>query len=244
MARPQKSLKELVEAGSFRARRPSHQERLAGPDLSWPLLAAIQRRWRAATSEHERRQAALAFEHAVKHAHAQAKTEQAAGHAPTLAQELAAFGPVGSAKSVIAFFERQLVHPKGPSIGQPFLLEPWQKRFIREFYKRDKKGRRVYRLGVLGIPRGNGKTALAAGLGLYELLSRADKPEVYFAAGSKDQARVMLSFARSFAEAGPLADWVTAKTTLSCPATGGTLRVISSEGALQHGLAPSAALVD
>jgi hypothetical protein len=32
---------------------------------------------------------------------------------------------------------------------------------VDEFYKRDEEGRRIYRLGVLGVPRGNGKSPLA-----------------------------------------------------------------------------------
>jgi phage terminase large subunit-like protein len=94
------------------------------------------------------------------------------------------------------------------------------------------------------LPRGNGKTAIAAGLALYELVVRGDAPEVYFAAGSKDQARVALSFASSFVTEGPLADWVTVKSTLSCAATNGTMKVLSSEGALLHGLAPAVAILD
>ena len=49
--------------------------------------------------------------------------------------------------------------PQGPLLGQPFKLEPWQKKFLREFYRRDQHGGRVYRRAVLGVPRGNGKTA-------------------------------------------------------------------------------------
>ena len=242
--RPAKTLQAHVREGSFRARRETHRLLLAGAELPWEGFAFLQRRFRAATSEPERRAVALEFEQAVQQAQEEAARAQAQGTGRSLAGEFATLGKPGSVRQLLEFFPSCLQHPKGPLRGQPFQLEAWQKRFLREFYRRDKRGRRVYRLGVLGIPRGNGKSALAAALGLYELVTRCDAPEVYFAAASKDQARVALSFARSFVEAGPLADWVTLKSTLSCAATAGSLRVLSSEGALQHGLAPAVAIAD
>src|SRR5205814_10002135 len=59
-----------------------------------------------------------------------------------------------------------------------------------------------------------------------------------------DQPRVAPSFARSFVEEGPLADWITVKSSLPCPATNGTMKVLSSEGALLHGLAPAVSVLD
>jgi phage terminase large subunit-like protein len=242
--RPPKSLDQHLRDGSFRARRAEHHALLAGPELPYPAFALLQARYRRATSEPERRAVALEFQHAVRLVHEQAEREQAEGGGRSLEQELAKLGRPGSAARLLRFFPHYLRHPKGPLIGTPFRLEGWQQQFLREFNRRDRQGRRVYRLGVLGVPRGNGKSPLAAGLGLYELVNRHDAPEVYFAAASKEQAGIGLEFARSFVELGALADWVTVKSALSCPSRQGTMRVISAEGRLQHGRAPAAALVD
>jgi phage terminase large subunit-like protein len=242
--RPPKSLAQLVRDGSFRARRAQHRALLGGPDLPYPGFAILQARFRRATSEPERRALALEFERAVRLVHAQAEVEQAEGRGRSLEAELAELGRPGSLTRLLRFFPHYLQHPKGPLIGTPFKLAAWQQRFLREFYRRDRKGRRIYRIGVLGVPRGNGKTPLAAGLGLYELVNRADAPEVYFAAASKEQAGIGLEFARSFVEQGPLADWVTVKSVLSYPSRRASMRVISADGRLQHGRAPAAAIVD
>jgi phage terminase large subunit-like protein len=239
--RPAKSLAEHAREGTFRARR--HGPLLAGPDVPWPAFALLQARYRAATSEPERRALALEFEQAVAAVQTQAARQQAGG-AHALEAELRALGKPGSLAQLLRFFPHHFTHPKGPLLGQPFRLEGWQQRFLREFYRRDRQGRRVYRLGVLGVPRGNGKTPLAAGLGLYELVTRSDAPEVYFAACSKEQAGIGLSFARSFVETGGLAQWVRVRSALHCSARAGQMRVISSEGRLQHGRAPAAALID
>jgi phage terminase large subunit-like protein len=240
--RPAKTLAGHVREGTFRAHR--HGDLLLGPDLSWAGFALLQQRYRALTREPERQAIAREFEHAVNLSQDHFQQELAAGNGRSLDDELATLGQPGTVSHLARFFEHYFVHPKGPSIGKPFRYEPWQKRFATEFFRRDKHGRRLYRLCVLGLPRGNGKTPLAAGLGLYELVTRTDAPEVYCAACSKDQARIALDFARAFVEQGPLADWVTAKSSLSCPARQGTMRVVSSEGKLQFGRAPAAAIID
>jgi phage terminase large subunit-like protein len=243
--RPAKSLAQLVREGTFRARRDSHRELLLGAELPWPAFAALQRQFRVAASEAERRVVALAFEHAVAKAQADAAEAEARRNGGSLQLELVKLGKPGSIEQLLAFFPAFLRHPKGPLRGQPFVLEPWQKQFLCEFSRRDRQGRRVYRLGLLALPRGNGKTAFAAALALYELVTRSDAPEIYFAAGSKDQARVAFSFARSFVEEGPLAELINVKSgTLRCPATNGMMTVLSSEGALLHGLAPAVAILD
>ena len=143
------------------------------------------------------------------------------------------------------FFETYLTHPKGYRYGQPFILEPFQQEFLNEFYRVDERGKRVYRLGILGVPRGNGKTPLAAGVGLFELMARQDAPDVFNASGSEDQARVLTEFARSFVLDGKLQNWLDAqRKVITHRTTKGVLRVIPSSGRLQHGLSVSAAIAD
>ena len=245
MARPVKTLRSHVIEGTFRARRVSHRTLLLGPAVPWPALASLQARFAAATSEPERRDVALQFERLVGVAQREAHRRDSNNGDGTsaLAAELRTLGKPGSVAQLLKFFPYYLAHPRGPMIGQPFTLEPWQQRFLREFFRLDKNGERIYRTGVLGVPRGNGKTPLAAALGLYELLTRTDNPEIYCAAASKEQAGIAFGFARDFVEQGALADWIRAsKYKLS---TGrGVLQVVSSEGRLQHGRAPSASIID
>ena len=248
MARPRKTLKQLVEQGTFLARRPEDRKLLAEEPLQWPNFANLQIRYRAALTDPERRHVALEFEHLVTAAQKELQRRGRSGDtdrdAELLAAELARLGRPGTFKQLVEFFPAFLQHPKGPLLGQPFRLAPFQREFLKEFYRRDKHGRRVYRLGVLGVSRGSGKTPLAAGLGLYELVSRGDAPDVYCAAASKEQAGIALEFARAFVEHGALDEWVQLKSGLICPATRGTLKVIASQGRTQHGRMPAVALID
>jgi hypothetical protein len=70
--------------------------------------------------------------------------------------------------------------------------------------------------------------------------------EVYSAAASKDQARVVFNQAREFVDASPLLrDWLRPmRNAIVCDHTGGVYRVLSSDAPLQHGLNPSMVVVD
>ena len=71
------------------------------------------------------------------------------------------------------FFEKHLTHAKGELGGQPFLLQPWQKGYIRSLFA-ETNGHRKVRTSLLAIPRKNGKSTLAAGIALRCLLE--DEP--------------------------------------------------------------------
>jgi phage terminase large subunit-like protein len=156
-------------------------------------------------------------------------------------REIRTLGP-----AVARFFERHYRHTKGPAAGQPFVLEPWQRAVLDEAYEVDEHGRRVYRLIVEGVPRGNGKTPRAAGLGIRELVTRRDSPDIFTAAGSRDQARILLDFARTFVENDrDLGRWIKpSRNFLSCKENAGIMRVLSSHGSLQMGLSVSSCFVD
>jgi integrase len=68
---------------------------------------------------------------------------------------------------VAEFFERYLVQCKGPSAGQPFVLEPWQRRFVNDFSRVDFAGLR------LRLPRSATKTSQARFVYLPEWLLQA-----------------------------------------------------------------------
>ncbi len=228
MARPAKSLAEHLRDKSFRARR--HHGLLTGTLVSARKLRALQVGYQAASSERERRSFALDFEQEALRSDTSSGRE-----VPEQADEL----------SVAEFFARNFRHSKGPLAGRPFVLEPWQRDFVDEFYRHDSEGRRIYRLGLLGVPRGNGKSPLAAGLALHELVTRTDSPDVFAAAASRDQARIVFNFARQFVESGELLETVrVGRNELVCPERLGSMRVLSADGALQYGHSVSAAIID
>ena len=73
------------------------------------------------------------------------------------------------ADHAVRFFEQGLVHQDGRFRGQPFHLLPWQRDdIIRPLYGwRRSDGTRRYRVVTIYIAKKNGKTTLAAGMGLY-----------------------------------------------------------------------------
>jgi phage terminase large subunit-like protein len=148
----------------------------------------------------------------------------------------------------IRFFEKALIHAKGRWAGKPFLLEPWQKDLLRELYgKVDADGRRWYREALVGIARKNGKSALAAGLGLYHLTIGGEPGgEVYSLAGSRDQARIVFNVARAMVEASPLlaAECRPYRSVIEHKESGSIYRTLSADAGLAHGYNPCAAIVD
>ena len=147
---------------------------------------------------------------------------------------------------VAAFAEAYCRHTKGRWAGEPVVFEDWQQAFLDEAFKLDKDGRRVYQRVLFGIPRKNGKSTLAATLALY--MAGADGEagaEVIVAAGSRDQAAVVYDQARGFVEANPDlgAHFDTQRFVILGP-SGSVIKRIAADGKLQHGLNPSAIVVD
>ena len=93
---------------------------------------------------------------------------------------------------VVKFIEKFCVHGEGDFFGEPFKLDDWQKAIIYDMYEIKDNGERKYREALIGLPKGNGKTALAAAIGLYELLgSGVTSPLVAVAAASYEQANLV-----------------------------------------------------
>ena len=99
-----------------------------------------------------------------------------------------------------------LVFGQNEWAGQPFELLPWEEQLIREFYGvqvKDDDGRWVrYRRFLYNeIPKKNGKSELAAGLGLYHLLADGEnKPNVGIFAVDKQNADIIYQCAKYMVE--------------------------------------------
>lgn len=92
----------------------------------------------------------------------------------------------------IEFFPDMLTLADGEFAGKPFNLGAWQKFIIGSlfgWYMAD--GYRRFRVGYIEIGKGNGKSPLAAGIGIYMLTSDGEEgAEVYAAAAIKEQAKI------------------------------------------------------
>ncbi len=86
-----------------------------------------------------------------------------------------------------------LKHYKGEWAGTPIVLEPWQQFIIGSafgWYRTD--GTRRFRLIYTEVARKNGKSTIAAGIGLYLAFFDAEAgAEVYAAATKRDQAKII-----------------------------------------------------
>ena len=106
---------------------------------------------------------------------------------------------------VIDWIEANCVYPADRWLGQPFVLLPWQRRFINRLYACDNDATLAYRWALLGVPKKNGKTALAAALSLYHLFGDpdVDDPWAVCAASSDNQADLVFGSAKRIVELSP-----------------------------------------
>lgn len=121
---------------------------------------------------------------------------------------------------ICRWIESRLVHAEGDYFGQPIRLRPWQRALIYEAYELNPNGTRVYNRVLWGLPKGQGKTELAAMIADAELAGpvafdgwnedgtprgRARlSPEIPVAAASFDQADLVFGAAKSMIKNGPL----------------------------------------
>lgn len=112
--------------------------------------------------------------------------------------------PRSQGHKVIQFIQENCVHPDGEWLGRPFKLEDWQRRLIMALFEVEDAGQRRYRWALLGLPKKNGKTTIAAALGLYFLIADGEpSPLVICAAASDDQADLVFSAAKRMCELSP-----------------------------------------
>lgn len=153
-----------------------------------------------------------------------------------------------SAGRAIEFIESYLTHSKGEWADQPFLLAPWEAFILWVIFGWKRKGgTRRYRIAYIEVARKNGKSTLAAGIGLY--LTIADKEpgaDVYSAATKKDQARIVHGEAiRMVKKSKRLSRFVvTNKNVISVARTDSTYEPLSKDKDTMDGLNVHGAIID
>lgn len=146
-------------------------------------------------------------------------------------------------------FIQSLKVPEGPNAGKPVSLAPFQRQFI-EGAMADTTAN-----AILSIGRGNGKSAITAGLGLSGLLGvwdRQPRREIVAAARTRDQGRIIWDFVAGFAASLPLEIQRklifrrSPRLEIEFEGDGGghILRVIAADGKSALGGAPTMAILD
>jgi phage terminase large subunit-like protein len=129
-------------------------------------------------------------------------------------------------------------------------LRPFQRDFLEELFDVDRDRRPRYTSALWGLPRGNGKTEIAAGVALDKLAGPGSthQGEIIICAASRDQgmsaytaARRMVAVDPSLAERLKIQPGYKRIVDLE---TDSVLHVVSAEGRLQHGLRPTCVIFD
>ncbi len=120
---------------------------------------------------------------------------------------------------ICAWIERMLVHGEGDWSGRPFRVRPFQRPMIWRAYELNADGSRRFKRVVWGLPKGSGKTELAAALGCAELAGPVvcagfkdgrpvgvprRSPNIPIAATSLEQADLLFGAASAMLKGGPM----------------------------------------
>lgn len=146
------------------------------------------------------------------------------------------------ARRAIDFFAEVLVLES----GAPFVLEPFQQFIVGSifgWYRSD--GFRRFRDAYVEIGKGNGKSPLAAGIGLYGLIADGESvPEVYSAATGRDQAKIVFKDADRMVEQSAELKAIIHRQVGSLSYGRGVFRPVSSEHRGLDGLRVHIGLID
>jgi phage terminase large subunit-like protein len=153
-----------------------------------------------------------------------------------------------AAKKAIEFFPTVLRLTEGEFDGKPFELSEFQvfKTGCLFGWKR-RNGARRFRVAYIEEGKGNGKSPWAAGIGLFCLtVDDESGAEVYAAATTRDQAKIMFRDAENMVDTSPSLERRLVKTVnnIAYPARKSFFRAISSEGRQLDGKRIHCALLD
>jgi len=129
--------------------------------------------------------------------------------------------------------------------GEHLSLRGWQRELLSHVLARRADGRFKHRVALVGMARKNGKSALAASMGLAALTLGGKGSEIYSCAGDRDQARIVFGTARRMVELdSELSSMFTLyRDVIEYKETGSIYRVLSAEAYTKEGLNPSPIII-
>lgn len=150
------------------------------------------------------------------------------------------------AERVIEFIQRYCLVPDGAQVGQPLVLDDFQKDFIRAIYDNPAGTRRA----ILSVSRKNGKSGLIAGLLLAHLVGPEAKQNSQLVSGamSRDQAALVFNLASKMVALSPKLTAIvrivpSGKRLLGLPLNT-EYKALAADGKTAHGLSPVLAILD
>lgn len=151
-------------------------------------------------------------------------------------------------KRAIGFFPDVLRLAEGEHAGKPFDLQPWELFVVGSLFGwKGSDGYRRFRTCYAEIGKGNGKSPLAAGIGIYGLMADGEAgAEVYSAATTRDQAKIVWGDAKKMVDASPALSGRIDQTVnnLAYPHTMSFFRPVSADASKLDGFRPHFVIAD
>ena len=151
--------------------------------------------------------------------------------------------------NTITSFCGVLKHYSSGAAGKPFVLEPWEDFIICNIFclYRTDTHRRKYKSAHISVARKNGKTTLAAVLGLFSLIADGEPAsQVIMAANSREQAHIDFDTASIFArQLDPKGKFLKVRRNdIVFQRNNASLKVISADASTGDGLNENCAILD
>lgn len=130
--------------------------------------------------------------------------------------------------------------------GEDLIFRPWQRELTKQLFAVKADGTFRHRIGLIGLPRKNGKSAWLSAVALESLVLGAQGGEIYSCAAEKEQAKIVFNTAKEMVRLHPeLSELLTVyKDTIHNPKTGSVYRALSSDAFSKEGLNPTLVCFD
>lgn len=155
--------------------------------------------------------------------------------------------PLSQPTRIEEFASRYVRHTIGKWVGKPFRFLPWQEQVVRTLFNTlDERGRRQIRTAYITCARKQGKSTFVAALALYFLVSDKEDAaaQIYTAAASRDQSKIVLDEAKRMVRAHPELEKRVKILQNALVYKDRSIKSLSHDAHTAHGLNPSIIICD